>query len=223
MTIPVSRRTFLQAGAAGSGSLMAARTVLLAPQALASGPVSPSDRVRFGMIGIGMQGSACCRTPSRFPAWSASLQLISTMAATRWPKRSPAIRTCRPRAATRNCSTARTSTASWRRCPITGISEWWWMPATRARTSIAKSRCRTPRGKALTWWSGGEEQGASCRSARSASVPCCARRPANVSRAAPSARWKWWSSAWAATIPPARGSIRRRWIFRRRISIGKPG
>jgi predicted dehydrogenase len=58
MNIPFSRRAFLRAGAAGSGSLLAARTVLLSPQAAAaSGPVPARDRIRFGMIGIGMQGS----------------------------------------------------------------------------------------------------------------------------------------------------------------------
>src|SRR5450755_343612 len=58
MNIPFCRRAFLRAGAAGSGSLLAARTVLLSPQAAAaSGPVPARDRIRFGMIGIGMQGS----------------------------------------------------------------------------------------------------------------------------------------------------------------------
>ena len=58
MNIPFSRRTFL----GGSGSLLAARTVLLAPQALAAG-----DRVRFGMIGIGMQGSGLLATAITLP------------------------------------------------------------------------------------------------------------------------------------------------------------
>src|ERR1017187_3302905 len=69
MNTPFSRRAFLRAGAAGSGSLLAARTVLLAPQALgaASGPVPASDRVRFGMIGIGMQGSGLLATAITLP------------------------------------------------------------------------------------------------------------------------------------------------------------
>src|ERR1035438_9947176 len=69
MNIPLSRRTFLRAGAAGSGSLLAARTVLLAPHALAaaSGPVPASERVRFGMIGIGMQGSGLLGTAITLP------------------------------------------------------------------------------------------------------------------------------------------------------------
>ncbi|HVN06609.1 MAG TPA: Gfo/Idh/MocA family oxidoreductase [Bryobacteraceae bacterium] len=59
MNRALSRRAFLQAGAAGSGSLLAARTVLLAPQAIgnAAQRTPASERVRFGMIGIGMQGS----------------------------------------------------------------------------------------------------------------------------------------------------------------------
>ena len=60
-----SRREFLQTGAAVAGTLFAAAnaktasTVLLDPHPYASAPqsVAPSDRVRFGMIGIGMQGS----------------------------------------------------------------------------------------------------------------------------------------------------------------------
>ena len=42
-----------------AGSLAAGRGILLDPPALgqASKPVAPSDRIRFGMIGIGMQGS----------------------------------------------------------------------------------------------------------------------------------------------------------------------
>ena len=61
MNIPFSRRTFLR----GSGSLLAARTVLLAPQALAAS--SAGERVRFGMIGIGMQGSGLRGTAITLP------------------------------------------------------------------------------------------------------------------------------------------------------------
>ena len=52
-----SRREFLGISAA-AGSL-AATTILLAPEPLQATqrPVAPSDRVRFGIIGVGMQGS----------------------------------------------------------------------------------------------------------------------------------------------------------------------
>ena len=53
-----SRREFLEIGAAVAGGSMAARTVLLA-QETESRPVkpsAPSDTVRFGIIGVGMEG-----------------------------------------------------------------------------------------------------------------------------------------------------------------------
>jgi predicted dehydrogenase len=51
-----SRRTFLQGSAAAAGGLLASKTVFLEGQPMPKS-VAPSDRVRFGMIGIGMQGS----------------------------------------------------------------------------------------------------------------------------------------------------------------------
>ena len=52
-----SRRRFLGMSAAAAGASFAAKTVLLEPEPLLAGPVAASDRVRFGMIGVGMQGS----------------------------------------------------------------------------------------------------------------------------------------------------------------------
>jgi predicted dehydrogenase len=52
----LSRRQFLQTTAGAAGALLAARTVLLDPEPMQAYP-QPSDRVRFGIIGIGMQGS----------------------------------------------------------------------------------------------------------------------------------------------------------------------
>jgi predicted dehydrogenase len=53
------RRQFLQTSAMAAGSLAAGRGILLEPVAFGQGSkaVAPSDRVRFGQIGIGMQGS----------------------------------------------------------------------------------------------------------------------------------------------------------------------
>jgi predicted dehydrogenase len=53
----LSRRAFLQgSAAAAAGGLMAAKTVKLEAKPFPAA-VAPSDQVRFGMIGIGMQGS----------------------------------------------------------------------------------------------------------------------------------------------------------------------
>src|SRR5882724_5485489 len=55
----LSRRKFLGLSAAAAGVSLAAKTILLEPEPLfaAARSVGASDRVRFGMIGIGMQGS----------------------------------------------------------------------------------------------------------------------------------------------------------------------
>lgn len=54
-----SRRKFLGISAAAAGASLAAKTILLEPGPLLASfpPVAASDRVRFGIIGIGMQGS----------------------------------------------------------------------------------------------------------------------------------------------------------------------
>lgn len=56
-----SRRTFLGTGAAAAGAfvLPGAAAIRLEPQSqpASSRPVGPNDRIRFGMIGVGMEGS----------------------------------------------------------------------------------------------------------------------------------------------------------------------
>ncbi len=64
-----SRRTFLRttAGAAGA-SLMAGSTMLEPEYALAAGQAAaPSDRIRFGMVGVGMEGSGVLGTAIQLP------------------------------------------------------------------------------------------------------------------------------------------------------------
>ena len=69
MTKHFSRREFLQTSGTAAGALVAARTVLLDPEPMAASPkpVPPSDRVRFGIIGIGMQGSGLLGTAITLP------------------------------------------------------------------------------------------------------------------------------------------------------------
>jgi predicted dehydrogenase len=69
MSTKPSRRQFLKTSAAGAGSLLAGRTILLAnPEFSApSGAAQPSDRVRFGIIGVGMEGSGLLATAITLP------------------------------------------------------------------------------------------------------------------------------------------------------------
>jgi predicted dehydrogenase len=55
----VSRRKFLGVGLAAAGATIAAKTILLDPEPMFASPrqVAPSDRLRLGIIGIGMQGN----------------------------------------------------------------------------------------------------------------------------------------------------------------------
>ena len=64
-----SRREFLQTSAGAASVLAATKTVLLEPTpAFASAnPMPASDRVRFGMIGIGMQGSGLLKSSIELP------------------------------------------------------------------------------------------------------------------------------------------------------------
>lgn len=64
-----SRREFLQRTAGATAAAAAAPGILLKPEYIPSAleRVAPSDRVRFGMIGIGMQGSGLLTTSVALP------------------------------------------------------------------------------------------------------------------------------------------------------------
>jgi predicted dehydrogenase len=64
-----SRREFLQTTAGSTGALLAARTIMLKPDPVlaAQTPVPASDRIRFGIIGVGMQGSGLLSAAIQLP------------------------------------------------------------------------------------------------------------------------------------------------------------
>src|SRR5207253_7731427 len=64
-----SRREFLAIGAGAAGASLVTKTILLDPEPAWAfqGPVSPSDRVRFGIIGVGMQGSGLLTNAIELP------------------------------------------------------------------------------------------------------------------------------------------------------------
>ena len=64
-----SRRKFLSISAAAAGASIASPAILLSPEPLVASmrPFAASDRVRFGMIGIGMQGSGTADESIKLP------------------------------------------------------------------------------------------------------------------------------------------------------------
>jgi predicted dehydrogenase len=64
-----SRREFIGVSAAVAGASLAAKAARLAPNGLVipARTVAPSDRIRFGMVGVGMQGSNLLATSIQLP------------------------------------------------------------------------------------------------------------------------------------------------------------
>ena len=64
-----TRREFIGVGAAVAGASLAEKTLRLTPRArsIPKRTVAPSDRIRFGMIGVGMQGSSLLGESIRLP------------------------------------------------------------------------------------------------------------------------------------------------------------
>lgn len=65
----LSRREFLQTSTEIAGAMAAGNTILLKAEPIAASPrpVPPSDRIRFGVIGVGMQGAPLLSTAITLP------------------------------------------------------------------------------------------------------------------------------------------------------------
>src|SRR5579872_618422 len=65
----LSRRKFIGLSAAAAGATIGLKTIVLDPDPMWALPqtVAPSDRVRFGIIGIGMQGSGLLTNAVQIP------------------------------------------------------------------------------------------------------------------------------------------------------------
>src|ERR1700739_4553205 len=69
MKTNLSRRAFLRTSSGVAGALVAANTIQMEAESMAwpARPVPPSDRIRFGIIGVGMQGSGLLTTSITLP------------------------------------------------------------------------------------------------------------------------------------------------------------
>ncbi len=146
-----SRREFIGLSAAAAGASLGLKTILLDPDPLWALPqtVAPSDRVHFGMIGIGMQGSGLLASSIELPGVEcvAACDLYDgrhTSGAKRL-----CVPTCPPPGAITNCWRTRTSIASSPPFPTTGTSRWWSTRSARARISTSKNPCRIPRAEGV--------------------------------------------------------------------------
>ena len=65
----ISRRSFLQTTAGASGAVLATKLFILEPEFIPSrfSMNAPSDRIRFGIIGVGMQGNGLLATAVGLP------------------------------------------------------------------------------------------------------------------------------------------------------------
>ena len=122
----ISRRKFLQTSAGAAGALLASRTVFLDPDSIRASPVPASDRIRFGMIGVGMQGSGLLAAAIELPGVECAAACDLYDGRHTLAKESSTL-TCRPPAGTRNCCRTKTSIASLLPSRITGTSRSSWM------------------------------------------------------------------------------------------------
>src|SRR6059058_817869 len=99
-----SRREFLELSGAAVGAS-------LATPSLRSGRVPPSDTVRFGMIGVGMQGSGLLGDAITLPGVTCAGAADLYDGLTPWRRRSR-VRIFPPRVSIADCWTTRISTAS---------------------------------------------------------------------------------------------------------------
>src|SRR6476659_1021025 len=67
--LSVSRRALVQKTAGVAGTSLAANTIFLDPPRLFASPqmTAPSDRIRFGIVGIGMEGTNLLSTAIQLP------------------------------------------------------------------------------------------------------------------------------------------------------------
>ena len=121
---------FIQSSAGAAGAYVAARSILLEPEgpawARAARQVAASDRVRFGIIGVGMQGHSLLANSIQLPGVECVMACDlydgrHALAKEIVGAKLPTTRRYQELLASKeiDCVIAR--------CRITGTSKWWWM------------------------------------------------------------------------------------------------
>ncbi len=212
----LSRRQFLHRTAGAAGALAASPAIFLEPEhiPLPMQSTAPSDRLRFGIIGIGMQGSGLLRDAIQLPGVEcvAACDLYDgrhTLAQEIVSKKIPTTRRYKDLLDNKEID-----------CLIAAVPDHWHKQVVVDAASAGKDiYCEKPMSHSAA---DGVAMVAAAQKS-SASAPSSAPRPKNFSPTASSALSPSSKGRSAATILPAPGNIRRRPIFLPKISIGKPG
>jgi hypothetical protein len=169
----LSRRAFLQTTLAAAGATLASNTIRLdaEPTYTAQGSSAPSDRIHFGIVGVGMEGSSVLATAVALPGTEC------VAAADLYDGRHILAREIvgKPIKTTRRYQEL-LDDKSIDAILITGTNRSSSTRSPPARMCIAKSPCRTIRPMDSPWWQRPGRRIASCRSGPSALVPCSAPR-----------------------------------------------
>ena len=168
----ISRRSFLQTTAGTTGAMIAAKRIVLEPENIPSKleMAAPSDRIRFGIIGVGMQGNGLLSTAVALPGAEciAAADLYDG----------------RHTLAKEIAGAKITTTRHYKElldnkeidCIIAAVPDHWHKQVFIDTVSAGKdiyleSPCRTPLPKAWKWSTRFRKPIALCKSVRSASVP----------------------------------------------------
>ena len=220
-----SRRAFLRAGAVAAGGLTGANIVLLDPSPLfaSSRPQPPSDRVRCGFVGVGMQGSGLLDATLGLGVECIAVADLydgrHTLA--REITRSPKLRTTRRYQELLDDKEID--------CIVAAVPDHWHRKIVVDAISAGKDiYCEKPMshnaadGIAMVDAAQRYNRIVQIGSQRVSSQLCRKARE-RLSRRCHRTSCRWWNCPWAATIPQAPGNIRHRLTFRRPLSIGRRG
>src|SRR5712672_3364953 len=182
-----SRREFLQKSAGVAGASLAGLPILLEPEPLIAFPrlASPSDRVRFGIVGVGMEGTQLLTTAVQLPG------VECVAACDLYDGRHELAREIvgKPIRTTRRYKELLDDQEI--DAILVAVPDHWHKQVVvdavgAGKGCIARSPCRTAPQMARPWSQPLRRRIASCRSVRNGPVPSCAPKRKSFTQAEPS-------------------------------------